>query len=117
MKNKDSWDISFNTLKMPLILLAIFLGIGIWRAIAAHIFYLYNFGYIGLAIAVGGFLNSAAPRKHRQWGRRLSQILVASYLLGVLGFAFRENMQIEGFFFYLLLRVFVGRRYTILSPR
>ena len=39
MKNKDGWDISFDTLKMPLILLAIFLGIGIWRGIAAHIFY------------------------------------------------------------------------------
>ena len=68
MKNKDSWDISFNTLKMPLTLLAIFLGIGIWRGIAAHIFYLYNFGYIGLAVAVGGFLNGAAPRKYKQWG-------------------------------------------------
>jgi polyferredoxin len=105
---KDGWDISLNTLKMPLILLAIFLGIGIWRGIAAHIFYLYNFGYIGLAIAVGSFLSTAAPRKHRQWGRRISQILIASYLLGFIGIAYRENMQIEGFFFYLLMGVFAG---------
>ena len=50
MRNKDSWDI-FNTLKTPLFLLAVFLGIGIWRGVAAHIFYLHNFGYIGLAVA------------------------------------------------------------------
>jgi ferredoxin-type protein NapH len=108
MKNENEWDISFKTLKGPLILLAIFLGIGIWRGITAHILYLFNFGYIGLAIAAGSFLNDALPRKHKQWGRRIAQILVASYLLGFIGIAYRENMQIEGFFFYLLMGVFAG---------
>jgi polyferredoxin len=85
------------------------LGIGIWRSVAVgHIFYLLNFGYIGTAIAVGSFLNDALPRKHRQWGRRIAQLLVASYMLGFLGFVNRENMQIEGFFFYLLAGVFAG---------
>jgi ferredoxin-type protein NapH len=109
MKNENGWDISFKTLKMPLIFLLIFLGIGIWRSVAVgHIFYLLNFGYIGISIAVGGFLSDALPRKHRQWGRRIAQILVASYLLGYIGVALRENMQIEGFFFYLLMGVFAG---------
>ena len=108
MKNENGWDISFKTLKGPLILLAIFVGIGIWRGITAHILYLFNFGYIGLAVAVGSFLNDALPRKHKQWGRRIAQILVASYLLGFIGIVYRENMQIEGFFFYLLMGVFAG---------
>jgi len=48
MKNENGWDISFKTLKMPLIFLLIFLGIGIWRSVAVgHVFYLLNFGYIG----------------------------------------------------------------------
>ena len=66
IRNKDSWDISFDTLKTPLFLLAVFFGIGIWRGVAAHIFYLCNFGYTGLVVAVGGFLSAAAPRKHKQ---------------------------------------------------
>jgi ferredoxin-type protein NapH len=109
MKNENGWDISFKTLRFPLLFLLIFIGIGIWRSVAVgHIFYLLNFGYIGTAIAVGSFLNDALPQKHRLWGRRIAQVLVASYILGYLGFVNRENMQIEGFFFYLLMGVFAG---------
>ncbi len=107
MKDKDSWNISFKTVRTPLIMLLIFVGIGIWRYSATgKSFYLFNFGYIGLALAVGGFLNAALPKKHILWGRRISQILIGSYLLGYVGFTLRENMQIEGFFFYLLMGVF-----------
>jgi hypothetical protein len=84
MKNENGWDISFKTLRFPLLFLLIFIGIGIWRSVAVgHIFYLLNFGYIGTAIAVGSFLNDALPRKHRPWGRRIAQVLVASYILGL----------------------------------
>lgn len=61
-----------------------------------------------MALAIGSFLNGALPRKHILWGRRISQILMASYMLGCLGFTLRENMQIEGFFIYLLMGVFAG---------
>ena len=108
MKDENRWDISWKTLKDPLIVLAVFLGIGIWRGLAAHILYLANFGYIGVAIATGTFLSNALPRKHKPWGRRISQILIASYLLIFIGVVYRENMQIEGFFFYLLAGVFAG---------
>lgn len=109
MKNKHSWNISVETVKGPLTFIIIFLGIGIWRTLATgKIFFLFNFGYIGAAIASGIFLNDALPKKHILWGRRIGQILVASYMLGYLGFMNRENMQIEGFFFYLLMGMFAG---------
>jgi polyferredoxin len=105
----NKWNISFQTLKSPLIFLTIFIGIGIWRYLATgKIFFLFNFGFIGSAIGFGIFLNDALPRKHVLWGRRIAQILIASYMLIFLGFISRENMQIEGFFFYLLMGVFAG---------
>ena len=107
--SKDRWSISFKTVRTPVIMLLIFVGIGIWRTLATgKIFFLFNFSYIGTAFAVGGFLNNALPKKHILWGRRISQILIASYLLGYVGFTLRENMQIEGFFFYLLMGVFAA---------
>jgi len=107
MKDNKSWNISLRTVQVPVILLAIFFGVGIWRTLATDkIFFLFNFGYIGTALALGSFLNDALPRKHVLWGRRIAQILIASYMLVFLGIILRENMQIEGFFFYLLLGVF-----------
>jgi polyferredoxin len=105
----DRWHISLKTLRGPVTLVLIFLGIGIWRFVATgKIFFVYNFGYIGSAMALGSFLNNALPKKHILWGRRVAQVLVASYMLGFLGFTLRENMQLEGFFFYLLMGVFGG---------
>ena len=104
MKDKNAWNLSFDTVRFPLLFLLIFIGIGIWRYLATGaIFYIFNFGYIGAAIGFGGFLSGALPRKHVLWGRRIGQILVASYMLIFLGFVLRENMQIEGFFLYLLM--------------
>ena len=65
-------------------------------------FFLLNFGYIGTAIAVGVGAYELLPRKKKPSGRRFAQFLVGVYLLGFLGLIKRENMQIEGFFFYLL---------------
>lgn len=109
MENKNSWSISFETLKIPVILLGIFYSIAIGFTISTgKTFYLFNFGYIGTAIALGAFLNNALPKKHILWGRRIAQILVASYMLIFLGFIKNENMQIEGLFFYLLMGIFGG---------
>lgn len=109
MKGKEGWNISLKTMRTPLILILIFLGVGIWRTLATDkIFFLFNFGYIGTALALGAFLNDALPRRNVLWGRRIAQILVASYMLIFLGVINHENMQIEGFFFYLLLGVFGG---------
>ena len=109
LKSKEDWNISLKALQIPLILIVIFLGVGIWRTLATgKIFYLFNFGYIGMALALGSFLTDAMPRKHVLWGRRISQLLIASYMLVFLGLINHENMQLEGFFYYLLLGVFGG---------
>ncbi|MCP4569940.1 MAG: 4Fe-4S binding protein [FCB group bacterium] len=89
--------------------LVMFLAIGFWRyAATGHGFFIWLFGYIGFSVAIGAFLSRALKRKLKPWGRRISQILIGLFMLGLLGFLGHENMQIEGFFFYLFAGVFSG---------
>ena len=67
-----------------------------------NLFYLLNFSYIGIALAVGVALFA---RGHRH-ARRVVQLLVGLYMLVYLGLMRRENMQIEGFWYYLFLGSF-----------
>jgi len=79
----------------------------LWRTMG-NPFLLYNFVYLGTAIGVGLGLYLALPRRKKHWGRRVSQFFMGGYLLVFLGLIKRENMQIEGFFFYLMAGVFGG---------
>ena len=87
----------------PLILLAIFetVAVTLWLT-RDNIFYLFNFSYIGASIALGMFL---FIRKYR-YARRIVQLLVGLYMLVYLGIICRENVQIEGFWYYLFTGVF-----------
>ena len=58
-----------------------------------NIFYLFNFSYIGTAIAVGLVLYG----KKKKYARNVVQFAVGLYMIVYLGFLCRENMQIEGF--------------------
>ena len=84
-------------------MLAIFeaVGITLWLT-KDNLFYLFNFSYIGISIALGLFL-FAKKYKH---ARRVVQFLVGSYMLIYLGLISNENMQIEGFWYYLFTGVF-----------
>jgi ferredoxin-type protein NapH len=73
-----------------------------------QIFYLYNFVYIGTAILIGGGLYVILPKRQRSIGRKVTQTLVGLYMLVFLGLIGSENMQLEGFFFYLLMGVFAA---------
>ena len=86
-----------------ILMLAVFetVGVALWLA-KGNLFYLGNFSYIGASIALGLFL---FERKAR-WARRVVQFLVGAYMLVFLGLYRRENMQIEGFWYYLFLGVF-----------
>jgi ferredoxin-type protein NapH len=96
-------------LRLPIFFLVIFYSLAAWRYLATgKVFYLWNFGYLGTAMAVGTFLASALPRGNQQWGRRITQLLIGLYMLIFVGFFHGEDMQIEGFFFYLLSGVFAG---------
>lgn len=67
-----------------------------------NLFYLLNFSYIGTAIALGLLLFQL----HYIHARRVVQLLVGAYMLVYLGLICNENMQIEGFWYYLFLGVF-----------
>lgn len=67
-----------------------------------NLFYLLNFSYIGSAIALGLLLFQFDYR----YARRIVQLLVGLYMLVYLGLICQENMQIEGFWYYLFTGVF-----------
>ena len=87
----------------PLIILLIFetIAITLWLT-KDNLFYLFNFSYIGLSISLGLFLYS----KKVKHARRIVQFLVGCYMLIYLGIISNENMQIEGFWYYLFTGVF-----------
>ena len=67
-----------------------------------NLFYLLNFSYIGSCLAAGTALFTAGKR----YARHFVQLSVGCYMLLYLGVISRENMQIEGFWYYLFLGVF-----------
>jgi len=106
---KERWNVSFQTLKLPIIFVVIFSAVAITLTLLLdNLFYLFNFLYIGIAVALGIFLNTALPRSRKPAGRRVAQLLVGLYMLGYLGLILGENMQMEGFWVYLLSGVFAG---------
>ncbi len=76
-------------------------AVALWLA-KDNLFYLINFTYIGTSIALGLFLFA---RKYK-YARRIVQLLVGMYMLVYLGLICNENMQIEGFWYYLFTGVF-----------
>ncbi len=107
MKSGDKFD--FKELASSLVIVIPFwiVAIVLWRS-TGDIFYLFNFLYIGAAIGVGIGVYSALPRKKKQLGRKLTLFLIGGYLLVFLGLLKFENLQIEGFFFYMLAGFFSG---------
>lgn len=87
----------------PIIILLVFEAVAVTLWLTKHnLFYLFNFSHIGLSVSLGIFL---FIRKHR-YARRIVQLLVGLYMLVYLGLIRRENMQIEGFWYYLFTDVF-----------
>ena len=76
-------------------------AIMLWKA-KGNLFYLLNFSYIGGCLALGTAFFTAGKR----YARHFVQLTVGSYMLLYLGVISCENMQIEGFWYYLLLGVF-----------
>lgn len=87
----------------PIIILIVFetVAVTLWLT-KNNPFYLFNFSYIGLSISFGIFLYI---RKYEH-ARRIVQLLVGLYMLVYLGLICQENMQIEGFWYYLFTGVF-----------
>ena len=89
--------------RLPIILLVVFeaVAISLWLT-KDNLFYLINFSYIGLSVSLGMFLLI----KKYKYARNLVQLLVGLYMLIYLGLICQENMQIEGFWYYLFTGVF-----------
>ena len=77
------------------------IAVGLWLT-QDNLFYLFNFSYIGTCLAMGLFLY----QHHVKYARHTVQFAVGLYMLVYLGILSRENMQLEGFWYYLFLGVF-----------
>ena len=88
---------------IPIIMLVIFetVAITLWLT-KDNLFYLLNFSYIGCSIALGLTLYI----KNYKYARHITQLLVGLYMLLYLGMICNENMQIDGFWYYLFTGVF-----------
>ncbi|EHK2403200.1 4Fe-4S binding protein [Clostridium perfringens] len=86
-----------------IILLCIFeiVAVTLWVTMD-NLFYMINFTYIGVCISIG----LALFVNEKKYARRFVQFAVGSYMLIYLGVIQQENMQIEGFWYYLFLGVF-----------
>ena len=85
--------------RTPILLFAIFevIAVSLWLS-TGNLFFLLNFSYIGICLGVGGILMTAGWKHAREF----VQFTVGSYILVFLGLICRENMQMEGFWYYLL---------------
>lgn len=79
------------------------IAVALWLA-TGNLFFLLNFSYIGICIGVGTAL-AAAKKKY---AREFIQFTVGLYMLVFLGLICKENMQIEGFWFYMVSGIFGG---------
>ena len=93
----------FSKYIIPILLFLLFeaVAITLWLT-KGNLFYLLNFSYIGVCLGIGTALFTAGKR----YARHFVQLAVGNYMLLYLGVISRENMQIEGFWYYLFLGVF-----------
>ena len=89
--------------KAPLLLWVLFEGIAVTLWLVLHNpFYLLNFSYIGTGLALGVLLYL----NRRPAARNVTQWIIGVYMLVYLGLMKGENMQLEGFWYYLFQGVF-----------
>jgi ferredoxin-type protein NapH len=88
---------------LPVIIFLIFetTAIVLWL-ILGKTFYLFNFTYIGFFVSLGIGLLIARYKN----ARIFIQFFIGLYMFVYLGIICRENMQIEGFFYYIAIGVF-----------
>ena len=88
---------------LPVVMLLLFeaVAVTLWLT-KGNLFYLINFSYIGVSISLGLFLYAGKVK----YARRIVQLMVGLYMLVYLGLICGENMQIEGFWYYLFAGVF-----------
>lgn len=88
---------------LPLVIWILFeiIAVTLWLMLD-NIFYLFNFSYIGTCLALG----ITFYLKKIKYARNIVQFAIGLYMLVYLGIVSQENMQIEGFWYYLFLGTF-----------
>ena len=86
----------------PLVIWLFFMTIALSLGLIVHLFYLFNFAYIGTCVAVGLFLHMMKFK----YARQMVLFAVGLYMFVYLGIISHENMQIEGFWVLLFNGVF-----------
>ncbi|MCL2067540.1 MAG: 4Fe-4S binding protein [Treponema sp.] len=86
----------------PLVLWLFFMTIALSLGLTIHLFYLFNFTYIGTCVAIGLFFHM----KKYKYARLIVLFAVGLYMFLYLGVISNENMQIEGFWILLFNGVF-----------
>ena len=84
--------------KTAFILFLVFetIAVTLWLT-SGNLFFLLNFSYIGCCLGIGSALLAAGWK----YAREFVQFTVGAYILVFLGLICRENMQMEGFWYYL----------------
>ena len=84
--------------KTAIILFAVFeaIAVALWLT-SGNLFFLLNFSYIGCCLGIGSALLAAGWK----YAREFVQFTVGTYIFVFLGLICRENMQMEGFWYYL----------------
>jgi polyferredoxin len=83
--------------KSAILIFIAFETLAVTLGLIVHLFYLFNFTYIGIFVSLGFALRIAGFKK----ARLVSMFGIGMYMLVYLGIINRENMQLEGFFYYL----------------
>lgn len=88
---------------IPLLMWLLFevIAVTLWLSLE-NSFYLFNFTYIGSSLTLGILLYM----NKFKYARNIVQLAVGLYMLVYLGIISSENMQLEGFWYYLFLGVF-----------
>lgn len=89
--------------KAPIIMEVIFIAIAaLIYFLTSNVFFIFNFLYIGSAIAVGLFFMA----KNNKYARNIILLAIGSYLLFYVSICGHENLSLSGFWYYLFLGVF-----------
>lgn len=76
------------------------IAVALW-AIYENKFYLFNFSFLGCSLGFGCYLKAL---KHK-FARMYVQLLIGVYLLVYVGLVLKENIMLEGFWYYTFLGV------------
>ncbi len=110
MKSRDCNKRKRFLLPIGIFLLFETIAVTLWR-VYNHPFYLFNFSYIGFFVSLGIFLMNSRFK----YARVCTELSIGIYMLVYLGVINRENMQLEGFFYYASIGLFQAAvlHYTI----